>query len=207
MKILNKNIFNEIDQKFFIVVDDFLPNNQAIEIKNSVFNYKTQWTLNEATCLYEDYLIQKKINNNCREYFQFGHNYVTYDHNKQQSTIVDNNRVVFYVTEQFNKKYDLTSLEIFRIKANLLTQYQNNKKQYFNTPHLDYYFKHYVLLYYVNDSDGDTIFFKNNKILNKVSPKMNRIVMFRGDLLHASNHPIKSQGRAILNFNIKNVEN
>ena len=59
MKILNKNIFNEIDQKFFIVVDDFLPNNQAIEIKNSIFNYKTQWTLNEATCLYEDYLIQK----------------------------------------------------------------------------------------------------------------------------------------------------
>ena len=46
-----------------------------------------------------------------------------------------------------------------------------------------------VILYYVNDSDGDTLFFDNKDKLNiikRVSPKKGRVVHFDNNKLHAS---------------------
>ena len=72
-----------------------------------------------------------------------------------------------------------------------------------NTPHRDQEYPHTVLLYYVNDSDGDTFFFDNKKkIKDRVTPKQNRLVIFDGSTRHASSNP--SHGyRISLNLNYK----
>lgn len=105
---------------------------------------------------------------------------------------------------------------ILRIKSNFLTQnvdYSFNE-MCINFPHLDNYNEHTVLVFYVNDSDGDTILFneqyqvgdkeKDNIDLTteaRVHPKKGRILMFNGLQYHTSQNPIESKYRCILNIN------
>lgn len=106
---------------------------------------------------------------------------------------------------------------ILRIKANFLTQNPNKNfnEMSINFPHLDNYNEHKVLVYYVNDSDGDTILFnekweigddkKENIDLTteaRVKPKKGRILLFDGLQYHTSQNPINSEYRIILNINI-----
>ena len=84
-----------------------------------------------------------------------------------------------------------------------------------DTPHVDRSAPHFVILYYVVDSDGDTIIYdkrhergqptllKNTDypILHKITPKQGRAVVFDGNLFHTAEQPT-SQRRCILNTNI-----
>lgn len=69
-------------------------------------------------------------------------------------------------------------------------------------PHTDLVIDHGVILYYVNDADGDTVFFDgNNNIIKSVTPKKGTAVLFNGHILHAGGIPIK-HSRCIVNYNI-----
>ena len=68
-------------------------------------------------------------------------------------------------------------------------------------PHTDRPEEHLGLIYYVNDSDGDTIFFEGDKELQRVSPKKGRIVIFDGHTLHAGGFPTDNP-RCIVNYNL-----
>ena len=83
-----------------------------------------------------------------------------------------------------------------------------------DTPHLDRFEPHLVYLYYVCDSDGDTIiydyktekegdvpFFEDVKELKRITPKQGRVVVFDGMYWHTAEQP-KKDVRCILNFNI-----
>ena len=73
------------------------------------------------------------------------------------------------------------------------------------------------MIYYVNDSDGDTIIFNEsggenvNKrpdkltIKKTITPKKNRAVLFRGDYFHTSTNPTKSEKRIVLNVNLTDM--
>ena len=67
-------------------------------------------------------------------------------------------------------------------------------------PHIDTSYKHIVMLYYVNDSDGDTYFYEKGIVKDKVSPKKNTAVVFDGNTYHASSNPSKDV-RITLNLN------
>ena len=61
-----------------------------------------------------------------------------------------------------------------------------------NNMHVDMKIPHTVILYYVNDADGDTFFFnKSREIVDRVTPKKGRAVVFDGLTLHASSMPSK----------------
>jgi len=82
-----------------------------------------------------------------------------------------------------------------------------------NNPHVDVNIDHTVILYYVNDSDGDTIiydkkveksenFIKEDLIIKqKISPKKGRFLIFNGHYLQNSTTPL-SGARCILNFDV-----
>lgn len=82
--------------------------------------------------------------------------------------------------------------------------------------HIDLPYDHLVVLYYVLDSDGDTLIVdktrKENKeeyhyevedfnILKRVTPKQGRAVIFDGKYYHTAMQPCKNM-RCIINFNI-----
>ena len=67
--------------------------------------------------------------------------------------------------------------------------------------HVDTPSPHWVGLYYVNDSDGDTILFEDDKIteLKRVTPKKGRMVFFDGSINHCSSRPANNT-RVVLNY-------
>jgi len=88
-----------------------------------------------------------------------------------------------------------------------------------DTPHLDRTEPHLVFLYYVNDSDGDTViynyksksstdipYFEDIKELKRITPKQGRVVIFDGLYWHTAEQPTKDI-RCIINFNIANGNN
>ena len=77
-----------------------------------------------------------------------------------------------------------------------------------DTPHIDIYNKeHLVVLYYVCDSDGDTIIFNEREelgtytIKQKVTPKQGRMVLFDGSLYHTAQQPLNNV-RCVVNYNL-----
>ena len=77
-------------------------------------------------------------------------------------------------------------------------------KKYINNLHIDQKEKHQTILYYLNNSDGDTYFYKKNKktIEKKITPEKNKAVLFDGLTYHASSKPIKNMYRLVLNINL-----
>ena len=67
--------------------------------------------------------------------------------------------------------------------------------------HTDLDFSHWVLLYYVNDSDGDTILFNSKEEeIQRVTPQKGKAIFFDGSVKHCGSQPAKSH-RAVINFN------
>ena len=60
---------------------------------------------------------------------------------------------------------------------------------------------HTVFIYYLLDSDGDTVIYKNKKEWKRVTPKQGRILTFDGSLWHTAEQPTKGT-RCIINFNV-----
>ena len=83
-----------------------------------------------------------------------------------------------------------------------------------DAPHIDTDKDHLVILYYVNDSDGDTVIYKNHFVdinttpkfeeleeLKRVTPKSGRVVMFNGRRWHTAAQPVNNV-RCIINYNV-----
>lgn len=123
--------------------------------------------------------------------------------------------------------FKLEGINLIRAKANLMYQMQNGNKDLFNTPHTDTNDEHLVCIYFINESDGDTIFFNKipfglseleyneemkklgeNKLIpsKRVSPKKGRFLFFKGNIVHTGQHPINSDMRMIVNIDFKNEE-
>ena len=102
-----------------------------------------------------------------------------------------------------NSNLPISKIDCVRIKANLNfpLNYQKNLSNFHQSIHVDEYKDHKSFLYYVNDSDGDTLFFDNNlNEIDKVSPKKGMGVLFNSNTKHAGQNPINSKVRAVINF-------
>ena len=106
-------------------------------------------------------------------------------------------------------KCDIEYKTIIRVKANLLIPQLNFTEDDFNLPHVDHADKKNYLniIYFVNDSDGDTFIFDGDPpsltIKQRITPEANSILIFDGDLYHASSNPIKSNKRIVINTTVE----
>ena len=102
---------------------------------------------------------------------------------------------------------------LHRMRINSIPQMGSNQVL---LPHIDTLIPGWSVIYYLNDSDGDTIIYEercddmselshiieNNKlkIRERVSPKKGRAVAFKNNLLHSASYP-KYNSRFVVNMN------
>lgn len=194
-----------------IVDDNFLSESHQEDVKNFLTNSYFPWYLCEEKTLTSSrhtYDYFKTISQNIFEYLQFVHVFVN------DSTVVSSaTHIPMMIADSLKEKYNFLG-DVLRIKANLSTRAATDSYNLFNTPHIDDLNDHWVVLYYVCDSDGDTYLFnehisykhnmtciKNLTIDSQINPKQGRCVIFDGSRLHAGMHPSMSDCRIVINFN------
>lgn len=104
---------------------------------------------------------------------------------------------------------DFTYNNLTRVKLNL--KYPNNQNLP-NPPHIDFPLdknenKGIVIIYYVNNSDGDTILYKGNNPNNltpfqNITPKKGNVLIMKGNVWHSASHPTKEK-RIVINYNLE----
>jgi len=112
---------------------------------------------------------------------------------------------------------------LIRMRANLTLNNQQNNLDY-HMPHIDSFFPHWNAIYYVNDSDGDTVIFnetndtyssgqddvmriQENKftIAKRVTPEKGKILIFPGKYYHSSSFAKHSKYRCVINMNLDKI--
>ena len=74
-------------------------------------------------------------------------------------------------------------------------------------PHQDLDYPNTTAIYYVNDSDGDTLVYNEKElvdeftIMESVAPKKNRLIIFDGTHFHTGHSPMKNPNRILINMN------
>jgi hypothetical protein len=120
---------------------------------------------------------------------------------------------LLYFIEQ---QADITITEIHRIKANMLTSVEGVSGHHI--PHIDERDPdHMSLIYYVNDSDGATVFFdqigngrtchSDFTLQHQQTPRQGSAVLFDSNRFHASSMPLLTPARAVINFIFRYVPN
>jgi len=111
-------------------------------------------------------------------------------------------------------KYLPFKYKLQRLKWNFNPQVSKSYKDKCMNPHCDINKGGWTAIYYVNESDGDTVIFNEKthlpllneeelSIKKRVKNKKGRFVMFNQDYLHAGMPPIDSAYRVVINFNFK----
>ena len=194
------------DRNWF-VVDDILTLQEQNDIGNLLTSNYFPWFLSEYYTVGKNQHDKFKHFPNVRDHIQMVHQfYNARDEDPEYKTeaISDRTEIVDILIKKIAKYLKKDKLVVARAKANLQHQVTGNKKEYYNTPHVDEpTLKHWVCIYYLNDSDGDTLFFDNEKDLNiihSVSPKKGRFLFFKGNILHTGKHPIDTNVRIVINM-------
>lgn len=106
--------------------------------------------------------------------------------------------------------------KLIRIRAGLTTR---TPYPVIHAPHVDWDNEHMTALYYVNDADGDTVFYNETRdpnldissfewgkdkqftVAQTVTPKADRLVIFDGSRFHSSTTSCNTDYRLIINYN------
>jgi hypothetical protein len=191
-----------------IVIDNIIDQALQDAIEKVVTSHFFPWyygrTIEEDAIEEEDraYLVTDGYNAQ-----QFVHHVVADSQHKSEYYNLIGNVVENYVDQHLKQ-----NIEVKRAKFNMLLKDTNSSYHY---PHVDISSKDLgkirTLIYYVNDSDGDTHFFDATapkssdelKIVKTVTPKKGSAVVFDSNIFHASSSPIVTDKRVVLNIVFK----
>jgi len=191
------------------IIKDLISIEAADNIRNYLMYSDIKWMFAQNT-VSSSFVPKYNFLNNLVDSWQLVN--LTFGHNKVYDEQTFD--VIRPIIDSFIKKENIKDLYIHKIKINTLFQNKEYQPIYFNTPHQDSEDEEFsTLIYYVNDSDGDTIFFSsdnnnqntniNLKIEERVSPKCGSAVVFKSSQYHTSSNPITSQRRLVINMIFK----
>ena len=188
----------------FIYDDNFLSLKQVFEVSQAVTkdNKDIIWHALKGTTDIKQYLQIKNSTISVSEDRQTVH--AASFNETRLSEIHDLGSNILHI---FAKKHGIEIKETLRIKANILNK--TDKQDHIHPPHVDMTTPHMVLLYYVNDSDGDTVIFNQKysaessslTVNRRISPKAGAAILFDGLTYHSSSSPQYAEERIVLNIN------
>jgi hypothetical protein len=168
-------------EKLVAIYDDLLTLKEIEEYENLFLSNYFPWYLQESTVPRE-----KDFPFMCHNFF------------KVDKTLSDNMPIAVSVLTKFIERSKTKYSELIRAQANLTFPKKSNNH---STIHIDDEKPHHVLIYYVLNSDGNTIMFENNKIFKEIEPKKGRFVLFDGSINHAQF--TCSEKRIVINYNLQ----
>jgi hypothetical protein len=178
------------------IIDNYISPILAYDIEEFFLGPKLSWYWNKETINQEE--SQKYKTKNTVDTGQLVHGIL---HNYENEDL-HTSQVYDGIKKIFTKiNFNL----VIRIKSNLNFNVTGYKKESHQPIHDDSRINGYKsLIYYINDSDGDTIFFNDKlKEIKRVKPKKGRAVLFDSQILHCGCNPIKEHKRAVINFIFK----
>jgi len=192
-----------------LIIDDFLP----VPIQELICRL---FLSKEFPWLFYKYSVSPKLlntyfytNEPVKDHIQFRHGFV-----KNDIVTSDYYKYIEVLKLLFESHMRTKVNLIYRIKSNLLI---SQKGPYIQPPHVDIMdmvngdtncLNYKTLLYYVNDSDGDTIFYNEFYTgepvglvteQQRVSPKKGRAVIFDSNQIHSGSCPSVNDTRLVIN--------
>jgi hypothetical protein len=166
-----------------------------------VLKYNSYWYLSPATSG-ESVAIDPN-DSSIKDSPQMIHELV--NHNEASSHLGE---VAFIMCENLEHRLNCKIHNVIRIKSNML--YQNEgAKDFYHPPHIDSVnANHISVVYYVEDSDGDTLLFDKTadeghldlSVSYSSQPTQGKAIVFPSKLFHTSKNPVVNSTRIILNF-------
>jgi len=180
------------------IVDNFLTESYHKEISDIMSSADFPWYYNSNI----------SISNDKKSLCEFGFTHIFWDSENGQREGVYS----WFLKSALYQMKDIVNSDVILRSRGDMTMYTNELHEH--SPHVDFNFPHFSTVFYVNDSDGDTIFydkraksrteinqFSDLKEIKRVSPKANRLVIFEGDIVHTGSSPNKHKNRIIINSN------
>ena len=188
------------------VFDNFIPDYHQLSIEKATYAMKWTYTPNISGIFGDPKFIDDiKL---CSFQVGFSGNIFKLNYN-------DNDQFLMGLSMPIVEKMMKITNQEFSVERIRAGMFVNSKENGIHFPHVDYYKPHYTILYYVNDSDGDTFLFnekaEGNKeasypdslsIMKRISPKMGRAVIFDGLTFHSSSSQQTHNERLVLNINL-----
>jgi hypothetical protein len=180
--------------------DNIFDKNYENKIEKLFLGKNFPWYFHTTTVPYSYTLEEKKLKDkNTLDTPQLTHLFYDNSINSNYFHFINELFEKFTKKIEFNKKY-----QFYKIKANLNTNISFNTKLNYQFKHRDNENNDYLsFLYYVNNCDGNTHFFENNKKIKSFNPKKGRFLSFNSNQLHCGSNPIKSKYRIVINYVIK----
>ena len=182
------------------ILDDALTKEHQTEIRTIMESANFPWYWNDS-------MVDYKTGSGDKSPGQLTHSFV---YNGEVSSPYFNK--IRVIVDAFIEKTGIKLKMINRFKANLnpktIITREELKAGYHrdlgesepNPQEEEFYSKFLSMIYYVNDSDGDTLFFDADGKETRVTPKEGRIVWFPSYALHGGTPPEISKKRIVINF-------
>ena len=164
------------------------------------------WFYNSSTSKFVPGNKTVLMDDNTKESIQFTHKLYT-----EGSFDSEHVEFVMKIMKGLEEKEGIVCTNMLRAKCNLLPQDPSYGTDSYHPPHVDLVNptdNNYSLVYYVNDSDGDTILFNeqfgdefdNVTIAHRQTPKQGCALLFKSGTYHASTSPMIAKSRVVINI-------
>ena len=187
-----------------IVIDDFISLEYQEKIKQDLLGLDNDfsWLYSEDVTGAGDFDSQHRP--------ALGHQYVQFDDDSDMGEITSVYHHLFVPLLSKACQYlKIPEMKVLQGRSFLQFPLKNIDTSVIDTPHIDIAEgdEHIVVLYYVIDSDGDTVIYNERTESltytekQRVSPKQGRVVIFDGRQYHTAEQPTKGT-RCIVNYNL-----
>ena len=194
------------------IIDDFIDKEYQEDIKNILIGNK-DFAWEDQEIAFDWYFISDvtdAFSDRQQKRCAFTHQYAGLDWGEDEDDELNN--LFIPMLSEVCKKMDFDNLQILQGRS-FLQFPLHLKDRTPDTPHIDLEDQeHIVALYYVCDSDGDTIIYNERKdqglqaksytIKEKVTPKQGRMVIFDGTLYHTAEQP-QDNIRCVVNYDLE----